>query len=535
MDSCLIGDKAIALCFCENERSRTVSRVRSVVDVLRSQSLPNVEDIIPSSGRVTLSVVPMSSRDMEGLKDKVLSLVSEVNVQNAPVTATHQIPIIYNGADLDDVCRYHRLSREYLISLHSDADYLVESIGFLPGFAYLQGLPKKLWTPRRATPRTCVPAGAVGIGADKTGVYPFSSPGGWNLIGHAPINLFDARCSTPSVLEVGDHVRFTEVHEQTEEKPLAPTNTSSGIAARSITVVQPGLFTTVQDLGRRGYRQEGVPLSGAADDVSMRLANLLVGNAVGAAGLECTVLGPTLRFECDADIVVVGAEFPGLPDGQVVHVSAGTVVTMGHAKTGCRGYLAVAGGLDVPVVLSSRSTLAVAGFGGFHGRALKAGDCLPTLPPSGRHRVTGQKIPADLCTVKLPRVLRVIPMASGSCLPAEIWTQVFRTSSRSDRMGVRLEGKPLLYKKDDMFLPSAAVFPGTIQVPPDGNPIVLLADAQTTGGYPVVGTVIHADIPLAAQLRPGDEIRFEPTTIDEAYEAMQYRESLFQDVQRECS
>lgn len=534
MDSSFVGDRAIALSFCENEASHTVSRVRAVVDALLTQALPEVEDIVPSAGRVTVAIAPMMSRDMQALREKVLAVASEAAVQNAPTAATHEIEVSYNGSDIDDVCRYHRISREYLISLHADADYLVESIGFLPGFGYLKGLPKKLWTPRRANPRTHVPAGAVGIGGGHTGVYPFESPGGWNLIGHSAVKLFDVRRSKPSTFEVGDHVRFTEVHEIDQKKPVPTPSNPRPAVTGTITVVQPGLFTTVQDLGRHGYRREGVPLSGAADHVSMRLANLFVGNPVDAAVLECTVLGPTLRFEHDAAIVVVGAEFPGLPHGQVVHVSAGTQVTMGHSKTGCRGYLAIAGGIDVPVVLSSRSTLAVAGLGGFHGRALKAGDCLSTLPPSRRHRLIG-RVPETLMTSKAPRVLRVIPHADTACDISGIWNQVFHGSSRSNRMGLRLEGKPVLCNEEEGLLPSTAVFPGTIQLPPDGNPIILLADAQTTGGYPVVGTVIHADVPLAAQVRPGDEIRLEPTTIDEAYEALQHCEDLFQNLRRGLS
>jgi hypothetical protein len=230
----------------------------------------------------------------------------------------HEIPVCYGGdrgPDLEEVCLTHGLSRPTLVALHTEPEYLVQAIGFLPGFGYLAGLDPRLVTPRRGTPRLRVPAGSVGIGGPQTGVYPFASPGGWNILGMSPARLFDGARVRPSLLEVGDRVRFVEITPDELLEPRGgeaqPPRQSADVSGRSLTVVKPGLFTTIQDLGRPGYRAAGVPLSGAADAVSLRLANLLVGNREDAAAIEVTLLGPDIRFEAAAVVAVTGGSFPG--------------------------------------------------------------------------------------------------------------------------------------------------------------------------------------------------------------------------------
>lgn len=526
-----IGERALALCLAE-VGTGTIGRARAVAEAVAAADLPGVEDVVASPSRVTVAFErgAVGDGDMAD-RQQMLSTIARHAVSTAePVATTHEIPVAYEGPDLDDVCSVHRIERCRLIAMHTEPDYIVEAIGFLPGFGYLAGLPESLVTPRRATPRARVPRGAVGIGGAQTGVYPFASPGGWNLIGRSPMSLFDVARSQPALLDVGDRVRFTAVDLPADDGSL-PAGQAAGEATpgtSAITVVQPGLFTTVQDLGRRGHRAAGVPLSGAADSVSLLLANLLVGNPEDAAGLECTLLGPTLRFECDATVAVVGAVFPGLPAIRAVRVTAGTEIVLGHATSGCRGYLAVAGGVDVPPVLGSRSTLVAAGFGGHAGRPLKAGDRL-AVGDAAATRVESRRVmasvAAELDTVRRSCLLRVIPGEQADIAGEAMWSRSFLASSRSDRMGLRLDGEPLSNAGHDGAMKSVAVFPGTVQLPPDGRPIVLLADAQTIGGYPVVGQVIEADLPLAAQLRPGDGVQLRPVAIDEAREAFQEREA----------
>jgi antagonist of KipI len=283
------------------------------------------------------------------------------------------------------------------------------------------------------------------------------------------------------------------------------------------------MFTTVQDLGRPGHRARGVPVSGAADAFALRVANLLVGNREDEAGLEFTLVGPELKFQHDTVIAFGGAEFAGLPRWRPLAIRAGTLLTLGPARHGCRGYLAIAGGIAVAPVLGSRSTYVRARLGGLEGRRLVDGDFLP-VPDVRRTFRDNWHIDERIA----PRyaesaVVRVMVGAHAEQFdPA--WTNgVFKVSAQSDRMGVRMLGSPLRrIVKGDIL--SAPVAPGTLQVPPDGQPIVLLADAQTIGGYPQIAHVAAVDLPVVAQLRPGDEVRFLVITLTEARELIAAQE-----------
>lgn len=523
-----LGDAAVGL-LPEGDGADLLRRVRAVAAAVLAARIPGVVDVVASAERVAVGYDPLAVADLAGFEAALRDAAAGAASDRGPEPVIHTFSVVYDGPDLAEVCGQHGLDRDELVALHTGADYTVEAVGFMPGFGYLSGLSERLVTPRRATPRPVVPAGAVGIGGSQTGVYPCASPGGWHLIGRSPARLFDLSLAQPAILAVGDRVRFhavtaAEIPEDASEVragrhqvvPLVP----AGAAA--ITILQPGLFTTIQDFGRPGYRASGVPLSGAADRVSLVVANSLVGNPPGAAAIECTLLGPTLRFDTAATVALAGAAFPGLPAGRAIRVAAGTELALGHVTAGCRGYLAVAGGIDVPKVLGSRSTFVPAALGGFAGRVLRAGDRLAMGEVAAT--VTAS-LPLLLDTVRRPRVLRVVPGEHAEWFGDAVWGQIFRTSNRSNRMGVRLEGQPLAAANGvgpvaAGSLRSIPVFPGTVQVPPDGGPIILLADAQTIGGYPVFGHVITADLPRAAQLRPGDEVCWQPVSLAEAQAAL---------------
>jgi KipI family sensor histidine kinase inhibitor len=520
-----VGDRGVAVVVEAATPDERLARVRGLTKAIHDAATAGVTDVVPSPGRVTVVYDPLLTE-----LAAVRRAIEEAGLGGAAAMASepaarHELPVCYGGdfgPDLEEVCGIHGIDRERLVHLHTGADYTVEAIGFLPGFAYLAGLPPALVTPRRATPRRVVPAGSVGIGGGQTGAYPFASPGGWNLIGHTPTRLFDPARRRPAVWAVGDRVRFVSIdHGQHASLQAAATvePPSASLRAGGITVLEPGLFTTIQDLGRPGYRASGVPLSGAADPVSLRLANRLVGNADGMACLEITLLGPALSFSRPATIALTGAVFPGIPSGRAVAVAAGETLRLGHAVAGCRGYLAVAGGLAVPDVLGSASTIVPARLGGLRGLPLAAGDVVPLAagdagPPGACEagpRAGGRDGPDAVVT------LRMIPGEQFSWGGDRLWEATHRVSSRSDRMGLRLEGTPLPLHEPSGSLPSVAVLPGTVQLPPDGQPIVLLADAQTIGGYAVIGHVIAVDLPRVAQLRPGDRVRWQPATIAEAH------------------
>lgn len=291
-----------------------------------------------------------------------------------------------------------------------------------------------------------------------------------------------------------------------------------------IKVIRSGMLTTVQDLGRPGHRAAGVPLGGAMDVFALRVANQLVGNAEDAAVLECTLLGPELGFGADTVIAVGGADFEGLAAWQPRLVRAGERVKLGAVRSGCRGYLAVAGGIDVSVVLGSRSTYLRAGFGGFEGRALRDGDRLK-VPDVTRHLTNHWRIDARILPgYSAAPTVRVVRGAQLDEFGGALFAAEFRILPQSDRMGIRLGGDKLTRIGGAAELVSSAVAPGTVQVPPDGQPIVLMADAQTLGGYPQAAQVISVDLPLMAQLRPGDRVKFAEVTLEEAHQLAFVRE-----------
>jgi antagonist of KipI len=290
-----------------------------------------------------------------------------------------------------------------------------------------------------------------------------------------------------------------------------------------VTVRRAGMFTTVQDLGRFGHRASGVPLSGAMDSFALRLVNLLAGNPENTATLEFTMVGPELAFDCDTLVATGGGDFGALPLWQPVVVKAGETVKFTAARKLCRGYLAVAGGFAVEPVLGSRSTFVRGGFGGFQGRFVRDGDVLPALNCSrhvvGRWHIDERILPAYSAS---PEV-RVVRGAQAEEFDGGLYGARFKVTPQSDRMGVRLSGPPLA-RALNTELVSSSVAPGTIQVPPDGQPIVLMADAQTIGGYPQIAHVISVDLPLVAQLRPGDTVCFREVSLGEAHELAHKRE-----------
>lgn len=289
-------------------------------------------------------------------------------------------------------------------------------------------------------------------------------------------------------------------------------------------IIRGGMLTTVQDLGRHGVRGAGVPQGGAMDAFALRLANWLVGNAESAAALEMTLVGAEVEFSGDALVAVGGGDFGGLELWRPHLVKAGTRLKFGAAKSGCRAYLAVSGGIEVPVVLGGRGTFLRAGLGGLEGRALRDGDVLTVgravAGRAGDHwRIDPRLLPA----YSAAPTVRVVRGAQADEFATDWWRQGFTVSAQSDRMGIRLGGEKLARTATGELV-SRAVLPGTLQVPADGQPIVLMADAQTLGGYPQLAHVIAVDLPLMAQLRPGDAVRFAEVELAEAHRLWLARE-----------
>lgn len=293
-----------------------------------------------------------------------------------------------------------------------------------------------------------------------------------------------------------------------------------------------GLQATVQDLGRYGFQKYGVIASGAMDPFAHRIANLLVGNDENDATLEIALVGPVIEFQQESFIALCGGDLSPELNGEplkmwrTIAVGKGDILKFGAPLSGCRAYLAVAGGISVPLVMDSKATYLRAKIGGFNGRALKTGDVLETGPVvpellsslsnAAQKEVEWQIQPPRYFSEPVVRVMKgrqfeLFDEASKS----RLFHDSFSVSSNSDRMGYRLEGAALALAEPKELISEAVAF-GSIQVPADGNPIVLLADRQTTGGYPKIGQVASVDLPLVTQLKPGDRIRFKEITLEEA-------------------
>ncbi len=305
----------------------------------------------------------------------------------------------------------------------------------------------------------------------------------------------------------------------------------------TLTVVKPGMLTTVQDLGRRGYQAVGVPVSGPMDVYSHRLANLILDNDPMAAALEITLLGPELVADGDVACAVAGADIDVTVDGAAVErhaafvVRSGSRIRFGQRRRGARVAFAVRGGFDVPATLGSRATHLASQMGPFGGRALKAGDILPVgAAPSDPATPSRPSLPAHLSLPDGGARIRVLPAVHRERFTDAAWYQLtharFTVTPQSNRMGYRLEGPALAHVGAADIL-SEAMPVGAIQVPASGQPILLMAECATTGGYATIANVITADLPIAGQLAPGEWMQFVPVTRDEALAALRAREAAF--------
>ncbi len=314
-------------------------------------------------------------------------------------------------------------------------------------------------------------------------------------------------------------------------------------------VIRPGMLTTIQDRGRWGLQARGVPVAGPMDPLSHRLANALVRNDANAATLEVTLLGPDLEFDDEGTVAVTGAEFEVSVDGQPAPadapfgIRAGSRLRFGARRRGTRAYVAIAGGIDTPPLFGSRATHVISAMGGFEGRPLKAGDVLPLGAPGTRHQVPSANAPGTVApgtaapgTVapgtehppptthhSTPARVRVLAGPQLDSFAAEaldtLQSAPYVVGQQSDRMGFRLDGPALRHAKTADTISDATPL-GALQVPASGQPILLMADRQTAGGYPKIATVITADLAVAGQLGPGDRVQFIVCSLREAMAAL---------------
>jgi KipI family sensor histidine kinase inhibitor len=519
-----VGDAAFTVELGEGGDPAANARVRALDAALARDPFEGFLEAVPALRSLLVLFDPAVARG----KDVARALAARASVPRPlpPRGRLHELPVVYGGEDGPDLAALaaeRGLSEQDVVRAHSGAEYTAFMLGFTPGFAYLGLLPGALECARLATPRLRVPAGTVAAAGRLTGVYPAPSPGGWRLLGRTSTPLFDPTLDEPALLAPGDRVRFRPVAEL---PPAAPSPAATPTHATPVLeLLDPGLLTTVQDAGRNGRRRLGVSRAGAMDARALAAANAALGNPADAAALECTVAGPALAFLATTRFAIAGADLGAVlerrdlgpwtvPLGAPVLARAGNVLRFAGRRSGCRALVAIEGGVDVPEVLGSRATDLGSGFGGLGGRALRTGDRLAAAP--ARIRGGGEVPVAPVAASATVRV--VLGPQSDHFDPREIerfLAEPWGVGAASDRVGCRLEGEPLRHRGPSE-IPSDGMVPGSIQVPPDGRPIVMGADGPTTGGYPKIATVLTADLPLLAQLVPGEgEVRFEAVRVEE--------------------
>ena len=491
---------------------------------LQAAPLAGVRELVPAA-RTLLIHFDRHQTSAPALRRAIEALPLER--QRADHGARIEIPVRYDGEDLAEVAALLGISVADLIARHTGQDYTVAFCGFAPGFAYLAGGHPSLNVPRRATPRTRVPAGSVALAGTFAAVYPDATPGGWQLLGTTDARMWDLARDPPALLQPGMRVRFVDdatISVAVRAHPASaatqnhsnPNPQSAGLSVRAT-----GLQALVQDAGRPGQAAQGVSAAGALDQGATRRANRLVGNAAELPVLEALAGGLQLSSQGNAVVAVTGATGAltlTRADGrtwlvernQALALADGDRLTLGEPATGLRSYVAVRGGFDVAPVLgsASRDTLAKIG-----PPALTAGQRLPV----GDTRACSAVAVPDLAPPPLPKAGDTVTL-DVTLGPRTDWftpeavtllaAQRWQLTQQADRVGLRLQGEVPLARAQTQELPSEGTVTGAIQVPASGQPVLFLADHPLTGGYPVIGCVAPWHLDLAAQIPPGAWICF---------------------------
>ncbi|MGF6824205.1 KipI family sensor histidine kinase inhibitor [Microbacterium sp. ZKA21] len=487
--------------------------------------VPGVVERVPGARTVLVRFDPFRT-SADALVAALEATITDA--EQAMPTREVVVPVHYDGEDLEEAARLLSVSPDELVRRHLAAEWHVAFSGFAPGFGYAVSGDPFFDVPRRSTPRTRVPAGAVGLAGPFTGVYPRETPGGWQLIGRTDAVMWDIDRDPPALLSPGTRVLFEQAGRQVVAaggprpaqalRGAAAAPDDAGRPIAGIEVVRPPLQLLVQDAGRRGFAALGVSSSGAADRRALRDANRAVGNASTAAVLEC-VGSAVLRLHGSGVAVVTGAvgdlglvtadgtEHP-IAHGVPFATAEGDEVHLGHPERGIRYVIGVRGGVAAASVLGSRATDTLAGLG-------------PAPLVEGDVVAVGRDAVAAVDDVVMPRELpapgeRVeLAITLG---PRDDWftpealdvlvRQEWLVTPRSDRVGVRLQGDVPLERAIQGELPSEGAVTGAVQVPPDGQPVLFGPDHPITGGYPIVAALTDAALDTAGQLPPGARIRF---------------------------
>ena len=493
----------------------------ALLAALQAVPLPGMKELVPAARTLMIGFAPEETSAEEiaagvAARDLVAPLAREATLV--------EVPVRYDGEDLEEVAAITGLSVDEVIRRHSAATYMVAFCGFAPGFGYLVGGDPALQVPRRKTPRTRIPAGSVALAGAFTGVYPQNSPGGWQIIGTTPVKMWDITRNPPAYFQPGYQVRFTDLAKvKTQLQAVAVASPVAIDEAGAFKILSAPLPPLFQDLGRFGQTGQGVSASGALDRGAFKAANRVVGNDEAAVCLELMGGGFSFRVQAAAVIALTGAPcgisirtetgrmLPGQPYAPIA-LEPGDVVSLAAPARGMRYYLAVRGGFEVETILGSAATdtLAIVG-----PAPVQAGQTLKVKPASGLRAVSLDEAPefefpkaGDEVTLDLVMGPRPdwFTAAALETLATEAWV----VTPQSNRVGIRLDGEGILERSRTEELPSEGTVTGAVEVPANGKPLLFLADHPLTGGYPVIGAVAEYHLDLAGQVPVGAKIRFRP-------------------------
>ena len=510
---------------------------------LRRDPIAGIDEMVPAARTILIHFRP-TVQSLSALTEAIAR--RDVSAQAERGTTLVEIPVHYDGEDLAEVAGMLGITPEEVIQRHTGSEYTVAFTGFAPGFGYLTGGHPSLNVPRRTTPRTRIPAGAVGLAGTFSGVYPQASPGGWQIIGTTPTAMWDLGRPVPALLQPGDRVRFVDIAtKNVAESPgescaggqkgsessaalatpatLPASDAAPADTGSALEVVSAGLQTLFQDVGRHGQAGQGVSASGAMDQTACKAANRLAGNASDGACLETVNGGLQLRSRGDTVVAVTGADAPltltnasgvrwPVPRYQPIALADGDMLAVGEPVAGTRCYVAVRGGFAVKPVLGSCATDTLARVGP---AAVASGDVLAVRPVVGSAVVGAPELPPEgLPTVEEDITLDVVLGPRTDWFTPEavalLAAQRWQVTPQSNRVGIRLAGAEPLARAVGGELPSEGTCIGAIQVPPSGQPVLFLADHPLTGGYPVIGTVAPHHLDRAGQIPVNAWVRFNP-------------------------
>ena len=552
----LLADWVISYHPIENNKSDAYQYIINLFSQIMTKPCNGLLGAIPSRRSLTIMLDPLITSPGNVI-NYLLELLEWTNTDSKQrsnikkITKTEQwpprkpkhweIPVVYgghHGPDLETIAKKFGISISALIKLHTSKKYKVGMIGFAPGFAYLEGLHPLLSIPRRDAPRQKVPAGSVAVAEGFTAIYPFSTAGGWHILGWTPIHVCQWDKPFPFLFIQGDTVSFyplpydeaSKIQSINKQKNINRYSSYSG--EQVLEVIDGGLLSTIQGQGRLWYQHMGVPMSGPMDRFSALIANLLANNAPGSSVLEFTHPSPMFKVLTPVTIGISGDALGALVNGKLlgswqrISLNKGDRLAFQKSGAGNWCYLDITGSISVPSQLKSSSTYIPAELGGVNGHALVIHDCLL--------RMTNKKVnPANL---ELPPSL--LPRATKkliiSALPGPeienfskdeadaFWKQSWSLTPRFDRAGYCFTGEG--FSNISRQIEPDGTFPGVIQVPGNGKPMLIFWDGPVTGGYPRIAVVSYADLDRAAQLSTGQEFTFQKISVAEAMSLTKQRQ-----------